>query len=567
MIRSPAFIREEDDEGDLERTIESSIVSTVADSPTLTNISSSNTLGRKMVAGIPQSQSWHSLSSFSLSKSRKQSTPGAGQTADPHRQTPTVPSSASSSRSDSGKSSGYASSTQCQQHLTVRPRSNTASPTTGTGACRRCGAVLCRWRKTHHNVVVCGAGGVGKSALLVQYLTHRFIYDYDPTLEESYHSFLALDGCCAELDITELAGQNLTESCGLFRSKVLGADGFIVVYDITDPSTLVEAERTIDHIQRELLTIPSASNSNRSSMSECVAQSPHEEPSHADRDAEAVPAAQPPPHISLSPATSEHSDSSTPTVPGVSPESTVTASGVASPLLTSPSQANSIPLVHIDKSNARSRDSLDAWSARDFPPIILIGNKCDLESERKVPTRDARQVSLETRCYFDEVSARSGHEGVDRVMAMLVQIMRSPSLFKDGALTPSNSGSRSGTPNKMPTSPMTSGSAILGGGAIAPGNAMEGPSGMSALAARGSVLTLGRSAMTRKVQEKRRRSQSDIYAIKHSGSWVAEASDFRSKTLSPESTRPSRHQWWLRASLRTQLVRFQTKIKSTKSKK
>jgi len=41
-----------------------------------------------------------------------------------------------------------------------------------------------------------------------------------------------------------------------------------------------------------------------------------------------------------------------------------------------------------------------------LPPIVLVGNKCDLESDREVPTEDAVELATELGCPFFEASAK-----------------------------------------------------------------------------------------------------------------------------------------------------------------
>jgi Ras-related protein Rap-1B len=44
------------------------------------------------------------------------------------------------------------------------------------------------------NVVVLGAGGVGKSCLTAQFVHNEWIESYDPTIEDSYRTQLQVDG-------------------------------------------------------------------------------------------------------------------------------------------------------------------------------------------------------------------------------------------------------------------------------------------------------------------------------------------------------------------------------------
>ena len=39
---------------------------------------------------------------------------------------------------------------------------------------------------TEYKLVIVGGGGVGKSALTIQFIQNHFIDEYDPTIEDSY---------------------------------------------------------------------------------------------------------------------------------------------------------------------------------------------------------------------------------------------------------------------------------------------------------------------------------------------------------------------------------------------
>ena len=41
-------------------------------------------------------------------------------------------------------------------------------------------------------------------------------------------------------------------------------------------------------------------------------------------------------------------------------------------------------------------------------PFIVVGNKCDLENQRKVPTSKGKQLADEIGCLHIETSAKSG---------------------------------------------------------------------------------------------------------------------------------------------------------------
>ena len=44
-----------------------------------------------------------------------------------------------------------------------------------------------------YKLVVVGGGGVGKSALTIQFIQSQFVEDYDPTIEDSYRKNGVID--------------------------------------------------------------------------------------------------------------------------------------------------------------------------------------------------------------------------------------------------------------------------------------------------------------------------------------------------------------------------------------
>lgn len=51
-----------------------------------------------------------------------------------------------------------------------------------------------------YKLVVVGGGGVGKSALTIQFIQSHFVSDYDPTIEDSYRKQCVIDERVAHLD-------------------------------------------------------------------------------------------------------------------------------------------------------------------------------------------------------------------------------------------------------------------------------------------------------------------------------------------------------------------------------
>jgi len=58
-----------------------------------------------------------------------------------------------------------------------------------------------------YKIVVVGGGGVGKSAITIQFIQSYFVTDYDPTIEDSYTKQCVIDDTVAKLDILDTAGQ------------------------------------------------------------------------------------------------------------------------------------------------------------------------------------------------------------------------------------------------------------------------------------------------------------------------------------------------------------------------
>ncbi|KAJ7311084.1 hypothetical protein JRQ81_006683 [Phrynocephalus forsythii] len=87
--------------------------------------------------------------------------------------------------------------------------------------------------KLEANVVVLGAGSVGKSALTVRFLTRRFIGEYGD-MESVYTHTLALEGKEILFHIWDFpcSQERAEESSG--EKRIQWADGFVLVYSICD---------------------------------------------------------------------------------------------------------------------------------------------------------------------------------------------------------------------------------------------------------------------------------------------------------------------------------------------
>jgi len=86
-----------------------------------------------------------------------------------------------------------------------------------------------------YKIVVLGSGGVGKSALTVQFVQGIFVEKYDPTIEDSYRKPVEVDNQQYMLEILDTAG---TEQFTAMRDLYMkNGQGFVLVYSIIAQST------------------------------------------------------------------------------------------------------------------------------------------------------------------------------------------------------------------------------------------------------------------------------------------------------------------------------------------
>lgn len=99
-----------------------------------------------------------------------------------------------------------------------------------------------------YKIVVLGSGGVGKSALTVQFVQGIFVEKYDPTIEDSYRKQVEVDSQQCMLEILDTAG---TEQFTAMRDLYMrNGQGFALVYSITSQSTFSELHDLREQILR-----------------------------------------------------------------------------------------------------------------------------------------------------------------------------------------------------------------------------------------------------------------------------------------------------------------------------
>jgi len=99
-----------------------------------------------------------------------------------------------------------------------------------------------------YKIVVLGSGGVGKSALTVQFVQGIFVEKYDPTIEDSYRKQVDVDGQQCMLEILDTAG---TEQFTAMRDLYMkNGQGFVLVYSIVALGTFNDLSDMREQILR-----------------------------------------------------------------------------------------------------------------------------------------------------------------------------------------------------------------------------------------------------------------------------------------------------------------------------
>ncbi|KHJ48295.1 Ras family protein [Trichuris suis] len=119
-----------------------------------------------------------------------------------------------------------------------------------------------------HKVIMVGSGGVGKSALTLQFMYDEFVEEYEPTKADSYRKRLVLDGVECQIDILDTAGQ---EDYSAIRDNYYrSGEGFLCVFSITDLESFdatAEFREQILRVKNSDQTIPILLVGNKSDLS------------------------------------------------------------------------------------------------------------------------------------------------------------------------------------------------------------------------------------------------------------------------------------------------------------
>ena len=102
--------------------------------------------------------------------------------------------------------------------------------------------------KPLHKVIMVGSGGVGKSALTLQFMYDEFVEDYEPTKADSYRKNTVLQGNECQIDILDTAGQ---EDYAAIRDNYFrSGEGFLCIFSITERESFLATQDFRDQILR-----------------------------------------------------------------------------------------------------------------------------------------------------------------------------------------------------------------------------------------------------------------------------------------------------------------------------
>ncbi|CAG8686476.1 11690_t:CDS:2, partial [Ambispora gerdemannii] len=101
-----------------------------------------------------------------------------------------------------------------------------------------------------HKVIMVGSGGVGKSALTLQYMYGDFVEEYDPTKADSYRKKVTLDNQECQIDILDTAGQE--EYAAIRDNYYRSGEGFLCVFSISEHESFLHTQDFRDQISRVL---------------------------------------------------------------------------------------------------------------------------------------------------------------------------------------------------------------------------------------------------------------------------------------------------------------------------
>ncbi|XP_014328926.1 ras-related and estrogen-regulated growth inhibitor-like isoform X5 [Xiphophorus maculatus] len=114
-------------------------------------------------------------------------------------------------------------------------------------------------------LLILGAQNTGKTALCVRFITKRFIGEYDHKTEVTYRCSRTVDQETVDLEILDLPCKNSVAS---IESSIRWADGFLLLYSITQRSSFLEIPRlkTLIDKTKQSLVFPTVLVANKADL-------------------------------------------------------------------------------------------------------------------------------------------------------------------------------------------------------------------------------------------------------------------------------------------------------------
>ncbi|XP_064620703.1 ras-related protein Rap-1b-like [Lineus longissimus] len=98
-----------------------------------------------------------------------------------------------------------------------------------------------------YSVVVLGAGGVGKTSMVVQFIHGFFTQEYNPTIEDCYRHLVQLpDGYYHTVEILDTAGTH--QFPAMRELSIRSGHAFVIVYSIESEESFREAMKIADMV-------------------------------------------------------------------------------------------------------------------------------------------------------------------------------------------------------------------------------------------------------------------------------------------------------------------------------
>ncbi|XP_064480939.1 ras-related and estrogen-regulated growth inhibitor-like protein [Ornithodoros turicata] len=107
--------------------------------------------------------------------------------------------------------------------------------------------------RDHYHIVLMGAEDVGKTALVVRFLTRKYLPEYCHGTVTHYERTVVANGKAVGVRLTDTSGK---ESFTSLKAKGLleGVDGYIVVYSITDKRSFFKSRELLKLLHEDFVS-------------------------------------------------------------------------------------------------------------------------------------------------------------------------------------------------------------------------------------------------------------------------------------------------------------------------